>query len=118
IVAQARAAGIHLRQLDADHVGISTSEATTGEHVITVLQAFGIDGQAGTAGSALPTSLLRTDEILTHPVFTEHRSETQLLRYLKKLSDRDYALDRGMIPLGSCTMKLNATAEMEPMSYP
>ncbi|GAA1729810.1 aminomethyl-transferring glycine dehydrogenase [Aeromicrobium alkaliterrae] len=118
VVAAARAAGIHLRPLDADHVGVSTSEATTSEHVIAVLTAFGVDAQAGTPGSALPTALLRTDAILTHPVFTEHRSETQMLRYLKKLSDRDYALDRGMIPLGSCTMKLNATAEMEPISYP
>ena len=117
-VAAARAAGVHLRQLDPDLVGVSTSEATTSEHVIAVLQAFGVDPQAGTAGSALPTGLLRTDAILTHPVFSEHRSETQMLRYLKKLSDRDYALDRGMIPLGSCTMKLNATAEMEPISYP
>jgi glycine dehydrogenase len=66
----------------------------------------------------LDTSLDRDDEILTHPVFHEHHSETQMLRYLRRLSDRDYALDRGMIPLGSCTMKLNATAEMEPISYP
>ncbi|MFT4298715.1 MAG: aminomethyl-transferring glycine dehydrogenase [Aeromicrobium sp.] len=118
IVAAARERGIHLRALDADHVGVSASETTTGEHVVSVLQAFGVDAQAGHADSALPAGLLRTDEILTHPVFAEHRSETQMLRYLKKLSDRDYALDRGMIPLGSCTMKLNATAEMEPISYP
>ena len=70
------------------------------------------------APASLPENLLRTDEILTHPVFHEHHSETQMLRYLKKLSDRDYALDRGMIPLGSCTMKLNATSEMEPISWP
>ncbi len=118
IVAAAREASIHLRHLDDDHVGVSVSEATTTEHVLAVVAAFGVDPLAGTAGSGLPIGLLRTDQILTHPVFTEHRSETQMLRYLKKLSDRDYALDRGMIPLGSCTMKLNATAEMEPISYP
>ena len=73
---------------------------------------------SSTPDESLPSDLLRTDEILTHPVFHEHHSETQMLRYLKKLSDRDYALDRGMIPLGSCTMKLNATAEMEPISWP
>ncbi|WP_082554201.1 aminomethyl-transferring glycine dehydrogenase [Aeromicrobium sp. Root495] len=119
IVKAARADGIHLLLVDEDHVGVSTSESTTGEHVARVLAAFGLEGAAfGAAEPALPAGLLRTDAILTHPVFTEHRSETQMLRYLKKLSDRDYALDRGMIPLGSCTMKLNATAEMEPISWP
>lgn len=117
VVAAARAAGIHVRSIDADHVGISTNEATTLEHLEDVLRAFGLEPN-------LPEEfgfshlLGREDEILTHPVFHEHHSETQLLRYLRKLSDRDYALDRGMIPLGSCTMKLNATAEMEPISYP
>lgn len=117
VVKAARADEIHLRLVDADHVGVSTSEATTDAHVASVLAAFGADVPSD-APTLLPSSLLRTDEILTHPVFAEHRSETQLLRYLKKLSDRDYALDRGMIPLGSCTMKLNATAEMEPISWP
>ena len=65
-----------------------------------------------------PSRLLRTDDYLTHPVFHQHRSETAMLRYLRKLADRDYALDRGMIPLGSCTMKLNATTEMEPVTWP
>jgi len=119
IVVAARERGVHLRLVDADHVGITTNEATSGEHVSAVLEAFGTDLFGEHVGAPrLPEALLRTDAILTHPVFNEHHSETQLLRYLKKLSDRDYALDRGMIPLGSCTMKLNATAEMEPISFP
>jgi glycine dehydrogenase len=117
IVAKARDAGIHLHLVDADHVGVSTSEITTREHLDAVWNAFGV-AAADEAPSSLPESLLRTTEILTHPVFHEHHSETQMLRYLRRLSDRDYALDRGMIPLGSCTMKLNATSEMEPISWP
>jgi len=117
VVAAARAGGIHLRHVDADHVGISTNEATTDTHVSSVLRAFGLDGTLPAFASGLILHA-REEEILTHPVFHEHHSETQMLRYLRKLSDRDYALDRGMIPLGSCTMKLNATAEMEPISYP
>jgi len=117
IVAKAREAGVHLRLVDADHVGITTSETTTRADIDAVWNAFGVPGVAE-APESLPEALLRTDEILTHPVFHEHHSETQMLRYLRKLSDRDYALDRGMIPLGSCTMKLNATAEMEPISWP
>ncbi|PWJ47860.1 glycine dehydrogenase (decarboxylating) alpha subunit /glycine dehydrogenase (decarboxylating) beta subunit [Quadrisphaera granulorum] len=126
VVAAAREAGIHLRLADADHVGISCSERTDLGAVARVLGAFGLD--AGAAGEqaladldvrtpdALPRDLLRTTPYLEHPVFHSHRSETSLLRYLHRLSRRDYALDRGMIPLGSCTMKLNATAEMEPIS--
>ena len=117
VVAAARANDVHLWALDANTVLISTNEATTRAHLEVVWAAFGVAGVEA-AESALPVDLLRTDEILTHPVFHEHHSETQMLRYLKKLSDRDYALDRGMIPLGSCTMKLNATAEMEPISFP
>ncbi len=117
IVAKAREAGVHLRLVDTDHVGITTSETTTRADIDAVWNAFGVPGVAE-APESLPQALLRTDEILTHPVFHEHHSETQMLRYLRKLSDRDYALDRGMIPLGSCTMKLNATAEMEPISWP
>jgi glycine dehydrogenase len=117
IVAAARATGVHLRMVDADQVGISTNEATTLEHLADVLAAFGVTAEPA-ADFGYAATLHRDDEILTHPVFHEHHSETQMLRYLRKLSDRDYALDRGMIPLGSCTMKLNATAEMEPISYP
>ncbi|MBC7632354.1 aminomethyl-transferring glycine dehydrogenase [Aeromicrobium sp.] len=120
IVAKARESGVHLRIVDEDHVGISINEATTADHLDIVWNAFGVASDSGrlASTSSLPDALLRTEEILTHPVFHEHHSETQMLRYLKKLSDRDYALDRGMIPLGSCTMKLNAAAEMEPISWP
>ncbi|MGI8613470.1 MAG: aminomethyl-transferring glycine dehydrogenase [Nocardioidaceae bacterium] len=123
MVARAREHGIHLRQIDADHVGISTSEATTREHVAAVWSAAGVAGldvdevDAHT-GDALPAAALRRSPVLGHPVFSEHHSETSMLRYLRRLADRDYALDRGMIPLGSCTMKLNATTEMEPISWP
>lgn len=128
IVAAARAAGLHLRLVDADTVGLSTSEATTHATVEKVLAAFGptvegtteldLDELDRTTPSALPVELARQTAFLTHEVFHTHRSETQMLRYLAKLSGRDYALDKGMIPLGSCTMKLNATTEMEPISLP
>ena len=118
VVDKARALGVHLRLIDEDQVGVSTNETTTDSHLELVWQAFGVAPEWHGASGSLPEALLRTDEILTHPVFHEHHSETQMLRYLRKLSDRDYALDRGMIPLGSCTMKLNATAEMEPISWP
>ena len=80
-------------------------------------EAFGVPGTGAAAYGDLAGSE-RTSRFLTHPVFTTHHSETAMLRYLRALSDRDFALDRGMIPLGSCTMKLNATTEMEPISYP
>ena len=122
VVAAARDLGVNLRRADADTVGISTDETTTRAHLELVWKAFGVsaDPQAleESTPDALPTGLLRTSEFLTHPVFSTHRSETAMLRYLRRLADRDYALDRGMIPLGSCTMKLNATSEMEPISWP
>ncbi|HSI26133.1 MAG TPA: aminomethyl-transferring glycine dehydrogenase, partial [Aeromicrobium sp.] len=117
VVDAARERGVHLWLVDDDRVGITTNEATTMQHLAWVLEAFGVDA-ALPHNMAFDESLDRDDDILTHPVFHEHHSETQMLRYLRRLSDRDYALDRGMIPLGSCTMKLNATAEMEPISYP
>ena len=111
------------RRRRRDRVRIALSEVTTREHLQAVLEAFGVeqadfDALDATTDAVLEPALLRQTDYLTHPVFNSHRSETQLLRYLKLLSDRDYALDRGMIPLGSCTMKLNATAEMEPISLP
>ncbi len=120
--AAARERGLHLWS-DGDHVQVSTSEPTTRTHLTQVLAAFGVndvdldevDDRIG--GSAWDASLSRASSFLTHPTFNTHHSETDLLRYLRRLSNRDYALDRGMIPLGSCTMKLNATAEMEPISY-
>jgi glycine dehydrogenase len=118
IVAAARGLGVHLRLVDDDRVGISTSEVTSDSTLALVLEAFGAQDAAiapRAAGSAdvLPAELRRSTPYLTHHVFNAHRSETQMLRYLRRLSNRDYALDRGMIPLGSCTMKLNATTEME-----
>jgi len=123
VVAAARDRGVNLRRVDADHVGITTDETTTREHLAAVWAAFGADADSSDADrlageDRLPDELLRHDEVLTHPVFHAHRSETAMLRYLRRLSDRDLALDRSMIPLGSCTMKLNATAEMEPITWP
>ncbi|CAN7219667.1 aminomethyl-transferring glycine dehydrogenase [Arthrobacter sp. LjRoot78] len=120
IVAAAEAKGINLRGIDADTVGISTDETTTPEIVAAVAAVFGAEvaGTDADAGFALEAAVERSSDYLQHPVFNTHRSETQLLRYIRKLSDRDLALDRTMIPLGSCTMKLNATAEMEAISWP
>jgi glycine dehydrogenase len=125
VVERARAAGIDLRLVDADQVGASTSEVTEDAHLVAVWDAFGLGlGLADVARldqetpDALPEPLVRSTPYLTHPVFSAHRSEHALLRYLALLSDKDYALDRGMIPLGSCTMKLNATAEMEAITWP
>ncbi|HWS32435.1 MAG TPA: aminomethyl-transferring glycine dehydrogenase [Actinoplanes sp.] len=116
IVATAAGSGVDLLLVDADRVSISTDETTTSGHVEAVLAAFGVS-PAAAATSGLE-ALARTSDYLTHPVFNTHHSETSMLRYLRKLSDRDYALDRGMIPLGSCTMKLNATTEMAAVTWP
>jgi glycine dehydrogenase len=118
ILAAAEARGINLRGIDADTVGISTDEATTEAVVADVLAAFGATVADADGDFRLDAAIERSSEYLQHPVFHTHRSETQLLRYVRKLSDRDLALDRTMIPLGSCTMKLNATAEMEAISWP
>ncbi|MFI9240668.1 aminomethyl-transferring glycine dehydrogenase [Streptomyces sp. NPDC053079] len=122
VVAAARELGVNLRLTDADHVGIACDETTTRAQLASVWAAFGVEGDVEAIDAAvadtLPEGLLRTDEYLAHPVFHQHRSETAMLRYLRRLADRDYALDRGMIPLGSCTMKLNATTEMEPVTWP
>ncbi len=122
VMAAAVAAGINLRRIDVDRVGISCDERTTADHILAVCGAFGVAGPAGaTAGdpvSSLPAELQRSSPFLTHPVFSEQHSETAMMRYLRRLSDRDLALDRTMIPLGSCTMKLNAAAEMEPITWP
>ncbi|WP_434332301.1 aminomethyl-transferring glycine dehydrogenase [Microbacterium sp. CGR1] len=116
--------GILLHAADADTVGISVDETTTVGELHQVARVFGgaQERAFGFYGSgshgALPDELLRQDEYLTHPVFHAHRSETAMMRYLKSLADRDYALDRGMIPLGSCTMKLNAATEMASITWP
>ncbi|MEV4770384.1 aminomethyl-transferring glycine dehydrogenase [Micromonospora humida] len=118
VVAAARERGVNLRLVDADRVGVSCDETTTGEHLAVVWEAFGVDPVVGDVAEAVPAGLARDTDFLTHPVFRSHHSETAMLRYLRRLADFDYALDRGMIPLGSCTMKLNATTEMEPVTWP
>lgn len=125
VVAAARARGVNLRQVDADRVGVACDETTTEAHLGVVWEAFGAaapgpdPGASAVPGaSAIPASLRRGTGFLDHPVFHTHRSETAMLRYLRRLADADYALDRGMIPLGSCTMKLNAATEMEPVTWP
>ncbi|MGY4571518.1 aminomethyl-transferring glycine dehydrogenase [Bradyrhizobium sp. USDA 3256] len=121
LVTRALAERINLR-VGATTLGIALDETTTPETVEAVWRVFGgklsyAEIEAG-AHEALPKELRRTSAFLTHPVFNTHRSETELLRYMRKLSDRDLALDRAMIPLGSCTMKLNATTEMIPLTWP
>ncbi|WP_243039844.1 aminomethyl-transferring glycine dehydrogenase [Dyella sedimenti] len=132
--AKARAAGINLRAIDAGSVGISLDETTTRADVIALASLFGADladdaqGSASVAATidaldaeihdALPPHLLRKSKFLTHPAFNTHHSEHELLRYMRSLADKDLAMDRTMIPLGSCTMKLNATAEMIPVTWP
>ena len=125
VVAAALQRGVNLRRVDADTVGISCDETTRAEHLEAVWAAFGVpandvevDVLDRDTADALPDALRRTTDFLTHPVFHEQHSETAMLRYLRRLSDRDVALDRSMIPLGSCTMKLNAAVEMEPVTWP
>ncbi len=130
VTAAAAASGIDLGRVDGDHVRIACDETTDPDHLEAVVQAFAAAAGGGASRTtadvevvvdgpppALPTSMVRSSEFLTHPVFHSHRSETAMLRYLRRLADSDYALDRGMIPLGSCTMKLNATTEMEPIGW-
>src|SRR5690606_33778441 len=119
---------VNLRRVDADTIGLSLDETTDRDVLARLATALGLAGDgwldepvgAGEGGAAtgIPAGERRTSEYLTHPVFHEHRSETEMLRYLRRLADRDVALDRAMIPLGSCTMKLNATTEMEPITWP
>jgi len=121
ILSRARSEKINFR-VGERTLGISLDETTTPAIVEAVWRAFGgnlsyADVEAG-AREALPAELRRASRFLTHPVFHAHRSETEMLRYMRKLSDRDLALDRAMIPLGSCTMKLNATNEMIPLTWP
>ncbi len=121
VLAAAAEQRINLRSVDADTLGIALDETTTPAIVAAVLDSVRrrrLRRQPATTTDAIPPALQRTSEFLTHPAFTSHRSEHQMLRYLRRLADRDLALDRTMIPLGSCTMKLNATAEMEPITWP
>ena len=114
VIAAAKSAGINLWRVDADHVSVACDEATTDDDVAAVLAAFGVSATAP-ADCEIAT---RTSEFLTHPAFSSYRTETSMMRYLRMLADKDIALDRSMIPLGSCTMKLNAAAEMESITWP
>jgi glycine dehydrogenase len=129
LVTKAEAAGINLRRVDDTTVGVSTDETTTTREMYLLAYAFGLVEKPSQAADlydrvefegvyAFSDSVVRTSEFMTHPVFHSIRSETQMMRYLRRLGDRDLALDRTMIPLGSCTMKLNAATEMEAISWP
>jgi glycine dehydrogenase len=124
----ASAVHINLRHVDAQHVGVSLDETTTRDDLMKLFalfaevagktETFDIDALDGALKDSLPAELHRTSDFLTHPVFNRHHSEHEMLRYLRSLADKDLALDRTMIPLGSCTMKLNATSEMLPVTWP
>ena len=121
---KARAAGINLREVDAERIGLSFDETTTQADIEQLWSLFANDKSlpdfqalANAADSGLPVAQLRQSAILEHPVFNRYHSETELMRYLRKLADKDLALDRSMIPLGSCTMKLNAASEMIPVTW-
>ncbi len=121
VMAAAVNEGINLRKVGNDRIGISLDEQTYPETIEAVWRAFGGDFKDDSAKHReyrLPEDMLRTDEYLTHPIFHMNRSEAEMTRYMRRLADRDLALDRAMIPLGSCTMKLNATAEMIPLTWP
>ncbi|WIE84147.1 aminomethyl-transferring glycine dehydrogenase [Curtobacterium sp. MCPF17_021] len=126
IVAAAQDAGYLLHVVDADTFQLSVDETTTPDDVVALANVLGAvdvtvpatETAVRDAATGLPAALQRESDYLTHPVFSAHRSETRMMRYLKHLSDKDYALDRGMIPLGSCTMKLNAATEMAAVTWP
>ena len=128
IVGRARSNDINLRLIDADHLGISLDETTTAAIVETLLSCFtgqahgqdlaALDQAVRDGDSGIPAPLQRQSAFLTHPVFNRHHSETDMLRYIKSLENKDLALNHAMIPLGSCTMKLNATSEMIPITWP
>ena len=129
IAAKAVAAGMNLRRFAErgdTMIGISLDETTTRDDLAALWQLFAKPGQALPELAAfeqgmapmIPSELRRSSRFLTHPVFNTHHSETEMLRYIRRLADKDLALDRSMIPLGSCTMKLNATAEMIPITWP
>ena len=119
LVAKALDAGVNIRRFDANRVGISVGESHDDAVLGRLVKVLGgeLPAEADPA-FGIPDALLRTDDYMQHPIFHKYRSETEMMRYLRRLSDKDLALDRTMIPLGSCTMKLNAAAEMEPISWP
>ena len=118
VYGRAQQAGINLRLVDKDTLSISVDETTTVTEIDKVLNAFGVVDNSSEIPSPLSESYLRDSDYCSHPVFNSYHTETEMLRYLRTLADRDLALDRSMIPLGSCTMKLNATTEMLPVTWP
>jgi glycine dehydrogenase len=119
ILAAGRLEGLNFRKVGRHHIGISLDETSDEDVLRRVLRAFGIsDAPPASAELGFPEDMLRTSDYLTHPVFHMNRAESEMMRYMRRLSDRDLALDRAMIPLGSCTMKLNAAAEMMPITWP
>jgi len=129
VAAAAKERGINIWLVDDDHVSVSCDETTTERHLAALLEAFSASATGsppaglnvadpGDGFGSQHSALSRTSEFLTHPAFTRYRTETEMMRYLRSLADKDIALDRSMIPLGSCTMKLNAAAEMEPITWP
>ena len=118
VVGAAAARGVNLWKVDGDTVSVACDEATTAEHIGIVLESFGADAGSTPGISVNPSYGDRASVFLQHEAFVRYRTETAMLRYLRALADKDMALDRTMIPLGSCTMKLNATAEMEPITWP
>ncbi|MDO9527151.1 MAG: aminomethyl-transferring glycine dehydrogenase [Gemmobacter sp.] len=119
ILAAARHEGLNFRKIGRDRVGISLDETTNDNVLVRILRAFGIEGAPPRQTNlGFPEDMARQSAFLTHPVFHMNRAESEMMRYMRRLSDRDLALDRAMIPLGSCTMKLNAAAEMMPITWP
>jgi glycine dehydrogenase len=118
IMAAAVARGINLRDVGSDRIGISVDETTTEAHLEAVCAAFDVALAPPATAPAIPEAMLRSTPYLTHPIFHMNRAESEMMRYMRRLSDRDLALDRAMIPLGSCTMKLNAAVEMMPVTWP
>ena len=124
IVARSEQAGVNLRRVDDATLGFSFDETTTREDVASLWSIFAgspvpfAPADLDAAAEAIPAGLVRASAFLTHPVFNRYHAETEMLRYLRRLADKDIALDRSMIPLGSCTMKLNATSEMIPVTWP
>ncbi|RCL45969.1 MAG: glycine dehydrogenase (aminomethyl-transferring) [Halieaceae bacterium] len=116
VINKAESLGFNFRKIDENHIGVSLDETTTPDELVQICTVFGVDRDSGTTG--VPESVARAVDYLSHPLFHDYRTETEMLRYLKRLENKDISLTRAMIPLGSCTMKLNASAEMIPVSWP
>ena len=116
VINKAESLGFNFRKVDENHIGVSLDETTTPDELVQICTVFGVDRDSGTTG--VPESVARAVDYLSHPLFHDYRTETEMLRYLKRLENKDISLTRAMIPLGSCTMKLNAAAEMIPVSWP